>query len=355
VLKYRPLSITFTQPAAFTNGQSSEIVFTITGGVQSVTAVDVPRGWTVVPNVTDKKIVVTAPTTAARYTAAGTVTLLVSDGAERTVAQPLVLSCPPYVPPAELGISFTQPEVFILSETKEINFTTTDDATTVKILDIPANWTVDVAKSGNAGTFTVTAPGATASSGEAFVFVSDAAGKTVMRTLELKNFAAASTQTWTFGSSSLTWSSAIQIPECNKDDFTGDANSQQCRSSTATGGYYYNWPYVNTNKTTLCPSPWRVPTVSDFEALYAATTPEALYNTWSILGYINGSNNIAEGGITSGEDSMMIYWSSQEYSDASLDRAYYLYVRYKVDTNSFEGSPHDAGFKTNGFPLRCVR
>jgi hypothetical protein len=80
---------------------------------------------------------------------------------------------------------------------------------------------------------------------------------------------AASAQTWTFGSSPLVWSDAIQIPECNKSDFTSSISSPRCRSySTGENTwYYYNWTYVNTNKNTLCPSPWRVPTAAEFATL----------------------------------------------------------------------------------------
>jgi hypothetical protein len=67
---------------------------------------------------------------------------------------------------------------------------------------------------------------------------------------------AASNNAWTFGSSTLTWSDAIRIPECNQSGFSSSTVTPKCRSYTdGTIRYYYNWPYVTANRTTLCPSP----------------------------------------------------------------------------------------------------
>jgi formylglycine-generating enzyme required for sulfatase activity len=181
------LDIAFTQPVAFTLGQPQNIVFTVTAGyAENLTAVDVPRGWTVSAAAFGSNntgtFTVTPPAADAKdYAATGTATLIVSDGAERTITKSLVLSCPAY---EALGISFAQPAAFCAGETA-VTFTTTGNATTVKALDVPAGWTVTVTKDGAAGTFTVTAPGSGGSEGEAVILVSDAAGKTVMRTLAL--------------------------------------------------------------------------------------------------------------------------------------------------------------------------
>jgi hypothetical protein len=94
------------------------------------------------------------------------------------------IQVPKYRP---LGITFTQPAPFLISETRHVNFTTTGNAATVKVLDVPAGWTVTVqfTKAAAAGTFTITAPGNCANEGEAVILISDAAGKTVMHTLTL--------------------------------------------------------------------------------------------------------------------------------------------------------------------------
>jgi uncharacterized protein (TIGR02145 family) len=92
----------------------------------------------------------------------------------------------------------------------------------------------------------------------------------------------ASTQTWTFGNQ--VWSDAIQIPECNKTDFTESDETPDCLSYTfvETIRYYYNWSYVNANKNTLCPAPWRVPTLEDFEVLLQHTTTTTLMDAWKL-------------------------------------------------------------------------
>jgi hypothetical protein len=81
---------------------------------------------------------------------------------------------------------------------------------------------------------------------------------------------AASTKTWTVGSQ--IWSDVINIPECDHDAFTNSNTDPYCRSYTTNGKkyYYYNWPYVNANNKTLCPSPWRVPSGDDYIALDGA-------------------------------------------------------------------------------------
>ncbi|MDR1116580.1 MAG: DUF4988 domain-containing protein [Tannerella sp.] len=186
--KYVPLGITFDPPASFNNGETKTVTLTaVTGSVQSITPVDVPRGWTVEPKLDENKITVIAPANDGKYyTAAGTVKLLVSDDALRTIIKPLYLSCPACTPPEKLGITFDQPAQFGWGGTKEAGFTTQGNATTVKVLDVPAGWAVAVAKSGNTGKFTITAPDdADASPGEAVVLAADADGNTVMRTLKL--------------------------------------------------------------------------------------------------------------------------------------------------------------------------
>jgi hypothetical protein len=193
VPKYCPLSITLDPYGVFAaHSEQQNITFSYTGDVQSITPVNVPGGWTVSEatfNHGDKQgtFTVTAPADDGLfYTAAGTATLLVSDGAERTITKPLPLECPPYVTPAALGISFAQPAPFCAGAIQDIEFTTTGNATTVKALDIPTGWrvTVQFNEAAAVGTFTVTAP-ATISEGEAVIMVSDDAGKMIMRTLGL--------------------------------------------------------------------------------------------------------------------------------------------------------------------------
>jgi hypothetical protein len=149
---------------------------------------------------------------------------------------------------------------------------------------------------------------------------------------------AASTQTWTFGDQ--VWSDAIRIPECNKASFSNSEYTPECRSYTSGSEtwYYYNWAYVDANKHTLCPSPWRVPSENDYQILVLNTTLNTLINAWALSGYASGSSadNVGESAY---------YWSSTEDGTTFAYDLYcdsgYLYVS-------------NTG-KDNGFRVRCVR
>jgi hypothetical protein len=96
---------------------------------------------------------------------------------------------------------------------------------------------------------------------------------------------AASTRTWTFGNQ--TWSDAIRIPACDKSDSESSLSDPQCRSHTegANTWFYYNWAYVEANQSTLCPSPWRVPTQSQIEALAGTTNIYSWIHEWDKAGF----------------------------------------------------------------------
>jgi hypothetical protein len=149
---------------------------------------------------------------------------------------------------------------------------------------------------------------------------------------------AASTQTWTFGDQ--IWSDAIQIPECNKTSFTDSYDVPHCRSYTTNNitYYYYNWAYVNTNGTTLCAAPWRVPSLSDFDALIGATSSGVLSTAWGLPGYANGSSMSYVGDYA-------YYWSATPNGSSN---AYFLGYNsgnlYVSNTN-----------RGRGFQVRCVR
>ncbi|MDR3180945.1 MAG: BACON domain-containing protein [Prevotellaceae bacterium] len=76
---------------------------------------------------------------------------------------------------------------------------------------------------------------------------------------------AASNQVWAFTAS--TWSDDIQIPECDKADHITSNTVPDCYSQTANGAstYYYNWPYIDSYKNTLCDKGWQAsPDVGDY-------------------------------------------------------------------------------------------
>jgi hypothetical protein len=149
---------------------------------------------------------------------------------------------------------------------------------------------------------------------------------------------AASTTTWTFGDQ--TWSDAIHCPECNKETFENSNTDPKCRSYTENGKtrYYYNWAYIEANKATMCPNPWRVPTQQDFEQLANNTNADDLISAWGYGGYTWGSS-------MSEVDSEVIYWSSTEYDSIG---AYLLLYK-----SGYLGV--SATYKYTGFQVRCVR
>jgi hypothetical protein len=326
----------------FTSGETKNIAFTTASNVRSITAMDVPRGWTVqISPLSDNAgtFTVTAPAAAGKsYAAAGRVTFLVSDGGERSITETLALECPPYAAPEALGITFAQPAVFTEANVSQhIGFTTTGGVAFVKALDVPEGWTVQISPlSGNAGTFTITVTSLTVPGGEALIFAAGAEGNSVIRPLPLRMFAAASTQTWTFGASTLVWSDAIHIPECNKNTFEDSSTEPQCRSYNT--WYYYNWPYVNQHAAILCPSPWRVPTKDDFDVLLGVTNGAALGSEWGFGGYAYGSSIFAVG-----NDGY--YWSSTENgTNYASFMSFHTSGAYTNNNNKYYG-----------FQVRCVK
>jgi hypothetical protein len=81
---------------------------------------------------------------------------------------------------------------------------------------------------------------------------------------------AASTRTWVIKANGVTqtWSDHIDLPACNKARFEASSTRADCRNNPGYH-YLYSWLYVKQNAATLCPSPWRVPTVDDFEIVVA--------------------------------------------------------------------------------------
>ncbi|MDR2362034.1 MAG: efflux RND transporter permease subunit [Prevotellaceae bacterium] len=107
------------------------------------------------------------------------------------------------------------------------------------------------------------------------------------------------------------WKYPVEIAACD-DSFTVARNRIVVVIPTNNVKYfYYNWPYVDANKASMCIFPWRVPTYSDFNTLLncASVSPTILNNDWRMPGYANSSSMDNVG--TSG-----IYWSSTEYDSS---------------------------------------
>jgi hypothetical protein len=156
---------------------------------------------------------------------------------------------------------------------------------------------------------------------------------------------AASTRTWTFGNQ--TWSDDIHISDCNKDA-TGFANSNtnpQCRSYTegTNTWYYYNWPYMNEHKTTMCPDPWRVPTSDDFEALKDIAEEVGL--DWSLGGHCYYQDSSV-----GGPGMYAYWWATDEASDT-----YAYALKYWSDETTPIYFRVGAENKAAGFHVRCVK
>jgi uncharacterized protein (TIGR02145 family) len=168
---------------------------------------------------------------------------------------------------------------------------------------------------------------------------------------------AASTKTWTVGSQ--IWSDVINIPACDHDAYTNSNDVPYCRSYTTSGikWYYYNWPYVNANKNTLCPSPWRVPSREDFIALDRAFGGDGvdrtnIDQTWITDNYVTawGSDYRSSGLVTSGgmhDITFTRFWSATEISDTVANDPLF-------GPNGWV-SPTRQDYKLYGMPVRCVR
>jgi hypothetical protein len=78
---------------------------------------------------------------------------------------------------------------------------------------------------------------------------------------------AASTQMWEIelddGTTQI-WSDYINLPECNKEEL----NNEKADCYRDMGIFYkYDIKYANEKRTVLCPSPWRMPAITELEQL----------------------------------------------------------------------------------------
>jgi hypothetical protein len=165
---------------------------------------------------------------------------------------------------------------------------------------------------------------------------------------------AASVQIWTVGSQ--TWSDAINDPACDHDAFTNSTSDPYCRSYSMDGPkwYLYNWPYVNANKNTLCPSPWRVPNKNDFVELDVALGGDGTARTgvplkWITDNYVNawgGSwGRAANGSVLS--EIVIIEYNSSDADGAGRSFGLRAHVDGDLEPNHSHG-------KWYGFRIRCV-
>jgi hypothetical protein len=128
---------------------------------------------------------------------------------------------------------------------------------------------------------------------------------------------AASTQTWTFGSQ--TWSDRVVASPSNCTQTTNltMSNNTTAEYKIYDGRYYYSWTCAVNAQSTLCPSPWRLPSRSDFENLVSNTDYSTLVGAWGLHGFADGS--LMSAMTTQGD-----YWSTTEYNQARAYELYYI-------------------------------
>jgi hypothetical protein len=165
---------------------------------------------------------------------------------------------------------------------------------------------------------------------------------------------AASAQIWTIANQ--TWSDVVNVPECDNDAFTNSNSVAYCRSLTTDEGkwYYYNWPYVNAKKNTLCPSPWRVPTAADFINLDIA---------------LGGTGDNREGAVSWINATYVDVWGASWSGNANADGGNVgLTLEFQTSSQTLDGEssfsltmnrlgeviPHWPSAKLWGYPVRCV-
>jgi hypothetical protein len=212
------------------------------------------------------------------------------------------------------------------------------------VLDVPTDWTVVVARQGNAGTFSITAP-ADISIGEAIVLISDAAGNTVMRTLEMTRSDVPITLCTQCGYNGSAWVDCYVMTNAvggaqwsgnGENYYSGARSDRNGRANTASISSQGN------SAVQICKNlgtGWYLPA---YEELYAMSSG----------GANSASNNRAGAGILTGG----FHWSSTE--------AYNNGGRYNYDSNTVynkaavrintNGSPGVYNKTNNDLNVRCV-
>jgi uncharacterized protein (TIGR02145 family) len=172
---------------------------------------------------------------------------------------------------------------------------------------------------------------------------------------------AASTRTWTIGSQ--TWSDRIARElvsgpaGCDKTVEFYISTNPPAQYKVYGGRYYYNGACVNIVQSTLCPSPWRVPTQSDFVALDQAfggsgSSRQQVAQSWITDNYLTawgGSyDGYGLGPYVQGIGTDAYYWSSTVVYNNT--EAYILSFN-----TSGQVWPDTHSSMHAGYGVRCVR
>jgi uncharacterized protein (TIGR02145 family) len=171
----------------------------------------------------------------------------------------------------------------------------------------------------------------------------------------------AGTQTWVCNAQ--TWSGALSYSVAGCTDSPSFAGSNpptvaRYRSTNLypNSGYLYNWKCVDEQGAVLCPSPWRVPMMSDFETLDACFKNMTEYgsvgsrdwmaatyeNLWGVVygGYSNAIDLVTHG-------TWSYYWTPESLSSTQAKRP-------GLNYNGARQLGTSAGAKLGGFQVRCV-
>jgi len=163
----------------------------------------------------------------------------------------------------------------------------------------------------------------------------------------------ATNQTWIVLGSQ-TWSDVVQTSTCSgKTTFNG--NNSDCRFNPDYKGDLFSWHAVNTYKTQLCPSGWRVPTRQDYIDLDKAlggTGNNGQNNPTIRDRYLNNWGG-AYGGRCDASGSMESQGTSAFYWSQSWDGSVYGY-NMGFNTNG-DLVPQGSYYAYAGMSLRCVR
>jgi predicted secreted protein len=150
---------------------------------------------------------------------------------------------------------------------------------------------------------------------------------------------AASTQTWVFGSQ--TWSDRIVASpsNCTQTDVLSTSDYSATQYKIYGGRYYYTWQCAYNNRASFCPSPWRMPSSTDFDTLFRSADYETLEDAWGLSSFYYDESSHSSFGGTS-------LWGSEDFN--TMTALSFFYNRGIVAVAW-------ATSKYSGLEVRCVK
>jgi hypothetical protein len=167
-----------------------------------------------------------------------------------------------------------------------------------------------------------------------------------------------STKTWVIGD--LVWSDYIEAPECNKEIPVEETTGEESYGKPDCGSYivndktyyYYNWYYVQKNRSTLCPDGWRIPSKSDADEFSVHYTEFNQWSGWFEPGsWYNPKDWWSKLPNAKFRDTVTRLWLDTG-KKADTPEAYWM--EYGHEKKSWEFFPFFSEFQAYN-PVRCVR